>query len=117
MCSDSYTPAIVRADDSPGKVQGGFRAERQEDYGIVTVSGEVYDGDSDFTRFKLSGGNVVGCWSHAMGDQTFRVRACFDRSKLEHYDPYGQARRPSVSSCAKNACVFSSTISARPKIS
>ncbi|HTV95214.1 MAG TPA: TonB-dependent receptor [Steroidobacteraceae bacterium] len=84
---DEVTQSGARAEDSWHVGRGGFRMDAQpapsED---LTLQGDVYNGSEDYGAIgdaALSGGNVLGRWTHAAADSSsMSLQAYYDYTYL-----------------------------------
>ena len=83
---DSFLPSGAEAGDGARGGQAGFRADWRFGADSLTVQGDLYDRtiDSPGVRTDLGGGNLLGRWSHSLGEANrLEVQAFFDRTERD----------------------------------
>ncbi len=95
---DFVTPSEDRADDEWDFLRGGFRLDWQAaDEDLLTVQGDIYNGDSDqtaiFSTFptttirdtaEVAGGNMLARWKHTYSDTSdMTIQLYYDRTERD----------------------------------
>jgi iron complex outermembrane receptor protein len=80
---ESFLPSGAEAGDGADGGQAGFRADWRLGADALTVQGDLYDRtvDGPAIRTALTGGNLLGRWTHSFGETNrLEVQAFFDRT-------------------------------------
>ena len=99
----SVVPNGLAANDAWDMIRSGFRIDWDaSEKNLLTLQGDVYDGDLDQTitlfsssaphgsftaphNINVSGGNVIGRWTHQIQDESdFTVQAYFDKTRRDY---------------------------------
>lgn len=73
-------PDDITSDTAEG-VRGGFRVDGTAGRGDFTVQGDLYHNTIDLLDYRLTGGDILGRWSHPLGDSSsLTVQGYYDRA-------------------------------------